>query len=100
MTLDVVVPTYNRSQLLRRTIQSLVSAPIPEDLHVTIIIVDNNSKDDTAHVVSEFQSPADRALRYVLELKQGLSHSRNAGIAAGTGELIGFIDDDEEVEEN
>ena len=36
-------------------------------------------------------------LRYVRATRQGLSHSRNAGIAAGTGEVIAFIDDDEEV---
>ena len=100
MTLDVVVPTYNRSHLLRRTIQSLLAAPIPAYLQVTIIVVDNNSKDDTAQVVAEFGNPSDRSLRYVRELKQGLSHSRNGGIAAGSGELIGFIDDDEEIEEN
>ena len=100
MTLDVVVPTYNRSHLLRRTIQSLLAAPIPAYLQVTIIVVDNNSKDDTAQAVAEFGKPVDRSLVYVRELQQGSSHSRNAGIAAGRSELIGFIDDDEEIEEN
>jgi glycosyltransferase involved in cell wall biosynthesis len=37
-------------------------------------------------------------LRYVKETKQGLSHARNAGIAAGRGDLIGFIDDDEQID--
>jgi glycosyltransferase involved in cell wall biosynthesis len=100
MTLDVVVPTYNRSQLLRRTISSLLTAPIPDGLKVTIIVVDNNSKDDTRQAVEEFGMKPDCCLRYIHESKQGLSHSRNGGIAAGTGELIGFIDDDEEIEEN
>jgi glucosyl-dolichyl phosphate glucuronosyltransferase len=96
--LDVVVPTYNRSQLLRRTLASLLTAPIPEGLSVTVLVVDNNSKDDTAHVVSEFPCPADRSLVYVREIRQSSSHARNAGISAGTGELIGFIDDDEEID--
>ncbi len=97
--LDVVVPTYNRSQLLRRTISSLLEAPIPEGLDVTILVVDNNSKDDTEEVVREIQAQTGRALVYVKETNQGLSHARNGGIRAGTGDLIGFIDDDEEIHE-
>jgi glucosyl-dolichyl phosphate glucuronosyltransferase len=98
--LDVVVPTYNRSVLLRRTISSLLRAPIPANLEVTIVIVDNNSKDDTEQVVREFQSQTTRPLVYVKETNQGLSHARNAGICGGTGEIIGFIDDDEEIHED
>jgi glucosyl-dolichyl phosphate glucuronosyltransferase len=98
--LDVVVPTYNRSQLLRRTISSLLKAPIPKDMEVTILVVDNNSKDDTEQVVREIQTQAARPLVYVKETNQGLSHARNAGIRAGTGDIIGFIDDDEEIHED
>jgi glucosyl-dolichyl phosphate glucuronosyltransferase len=96
--LDVVVPTYNRSDLLQLTIASLLEAPIPPGLEVTILIVDNNSKDNTAEVVRKIQSETTRSLVYVKETKQGLSHARNGGIAAGTGDLIGFIDDDEEID--
>jgi glycosyltransferase involved in cell wall biosynthesis len=98
LTLDVVVPTYNRSSLLRKTIQSLLSASVPEGLHVSIIVVDNNSKDDTRDVVFEMQAQAHLRIEYVLQPLQGSSQTRNAGIGAGTGELIGVIDDDEEVE--
>jgi glycosyltransferase involved in cell wall biosynthesis len=97
MKLDVVVPTYNRSQMVQLTITSLLEAPIPAGLEVTILVVDNNSKDDTEKVVREISAQSDRPVVYVKETKQGLSHARNAGILAGTGDLIGFIDDDEEV---
>ena len=100
MKLDVVVPTYNRSNLLRLTIASLLKAPIPAGLEVTVLIVDNNSKDDTEQVVRQIQSETTRSLVYVKETSQGLSHARNAGIRAGSGDLIGFIDDDEEIDEN
>ena len=100
MKLDVVVPTYNRSQLLRRTISSLLNAPRPEGLDVTIIIVDNNSKDDTELAVRAIPQPADRRLTYIKETNQGLSHARNGGIRAGTGDIIGFLDDDEEIGED
>jgi glycosyltransferase involved in cell wall biosynthesis len=100
MRLDVVVPTYKRSALLRRTIASLIEAPIPETLEVAILIVDNNSEDDTEQVVLELQAQTERRLLYIRETNQGLSHARNAGIRAGTGEIIGFIDDDEEIHQD
>ena len=96
MKLDVVVPTYNRSSLLRRTICSLLKAPIPAGLDVTILIIDNNSKDDTEQVVREFEGQASGPpVIYIKETSQGLSHARNRGITSGSGEIIGFIDDDE-----
>jgi glycosyltransferase involved in cell wall biosynthesis len=98
MTLDVVVPTYKRSALLRRTIASLLKASIPPALDVTIFIVDNNSEDDTEQTVRELQAQTDRRLVYLKEINQGSSSSRNAGIRAGDGEIIGFIDDDEEID--
>ncbi len=100
MTLDVIVPTYNRSPLLRLTVESLLRAPVPANLAVSIFVVDNNSPDDTAAVVRELQEHAVIPLHYILETQQGSSHARNAGITAGTAELLGFIDDDEEVEEH
>jgi glycosyltransferase involved in cell wall biosynthesis len=98
MKLDVIVPTYNRSKLMRVAVESLLRAPVPEGLEVSIYVVDNNSKDDTKSVVEEIQARATLPLHYVRELTQGLSSARNAGIAAGTGEIIGFIDDDEQID--
>ena len=99
MKLDVIVPTYNRSSLLRNTLESLLRAPVPPGLQVAIIVVDNNSKDDTATMVKTMQQDAALPIVYVQETKQGLSHARNAGIAVGDGNLVGFLDDDEEIEQ-
>lgn len=96
--LDVVVPTYQRSHLLRRTITSLIKAVVPCDLEVIIIIVDNYGKDDTAEVVQEIRANTSRPIVYLVEPKRGLSNARNAGIRAGSGDIIGFIDDDEEIQ--
>ena len=95
--LDVVVPTYNRSGLLQQAVKSLQLARVPDALDVTIIVVDNNSQDNTEAVVTELQEGSPVPIWYVKELKQGSSHTRNAGIGAGTGDLIGFIDDDEKI---
>ena len=98
MNLDVVVPSFNRSGLLERTITSLLEARRPEGLDVTIYVIDNNSKDDTRAVVQRLQEQTSYALHYLLEERQSSSFARNAGIEAGSAELIGFIDDDEEVD--
>ncbi len=100
MKLDVLICTYNRSPLLRKTLESLFRAPRPEGLSVQVYVVDNNSPDDTADLIRKLQSEAPFPLHYLLERKQGLSHARNAGIAASGGDIIGIIDDDEEVEEH
>jgi len=92
MQLDVVIPTYNRSTLLRKALGSLLNARVPPGLDVKIIAVDNNSTDDTKSVITEM------GVSYVFEKRQGRSPALNAGIAVATGDLVAFIDDDEEVD--
>lgn len=99
MQLDVVIPTYNRSSLLPKALGSLLNARIPPGLDVRIIAVDNNSTDDTKAVITEAADRSNGRVRYVFEKRQGRSPALNAGIAVATGDLIGFIDDDEEVDE-
>jgi len=99
MRLDVVIPTYNRQQSLSRTLGSLQKARVPSGLSVGITVVDNNSSDDTRLVVERWGQELS-GVSYVYEKKQGRSFALNAGIQATSGDLIGFIDDDEEVEES
>ena len=100
VNLDVVVCTYNRSALLRKSLESLLRAPVPDGLTVNIFVIDNNSPDDTVKVVQEMQASAALPVHYVRETKQGLSYAKNRGIASGSGEIIGLIDDDEEIEQS
>jgi glycosyltransferase involved in cell wall biosynthesis len=65
-------------------------------LKVTIFVVDNNSTDDTAEVVAEYRARMPN-LEYVFEARQGSSAAMNAGIVAGTGEILATLNDDEEV---
>jgi glycosyltransferase involved in cell wall biosynthesis len=98
MRLDVVIPTYNRSTLLPKAVGSLLDARVPPALQVQIIVVDNNSTDDTKAVITELAQQSNGRVSYVFEKQQGRSPALNAGIAAATGDLIGFIDDDEEID--
>ena len=100
MQLDVVIPTYNRSALLPKALGSLLNARIPPGLDVRIIAVDNNSTDDTKAVITEFVKKSTGRVSYVFEKQQGRSPALNAGIAVASGDLIGFIDDDEEIDES
>ncbi len=100
MRLDVIVPTYNREDLLPLALNSLLAAEIPAGLEVLVTVVDNNSTDGTRKVIESFQQRFGDRIQYRFERQQGRSHALNAGIAATTGELIGVIDDDEEIERN
>ena len=98
MRLDVVIPTYNRAALLTRALESLLAADRPDGLDVTVTVVDNRSTDNTRAVVESFMPRFGGSLQYVYEAKPGRSHALNAGIAATRGDLVGMIDDDEEVD--
>jgi glucosyl-dolichyl phosphate glucuronosyltransferase len=101
MRLDVIIPTYNRHDLLPFTLNSLLAAEVPEGLEVTITVVDNNSTDGTRQVVESFQKKfGEEKIRYCFESQQGRSHALNKGITSTSGDLVGMIDDDEEVDQN
>ena len=86
---SVVVPTRNRSRLLRQTLRSVLAQPV--DLEV--VVVDEGSTDDTGEVLEALDDPRVGVVRH--ETPLGLSHARNAGIRATRGEVVGFVDDDD-----
>jgi glycosyltransferase involved in cell wall biosynthesis len=98
LRLDVVVPTYNRATLLPKMLESLLAADPSSRLVTIVTIVDNRSTDQTRAVVEAFAPRFGGRLNYVFESKPGRSHALNAGIAATSGDLVGMIDDDEEVD--
>lgn len=94
--LSVVVCTYNRSLWLRNCLNSL-ERPCADAGLVEVVIVDNNSSDDTRMVAESFTS---RLLnyRYVFEPSQGLAYARNRGYKEARGEYVGYVDDDARVQ--
>lgn len=95
---DIVIATYNRSRLLGETLVNL-SNHLKGHSDVGTIIVNNNSSDDT-QAVSESFSGQLSSFRTAQELQQGLSYARNHGIQAAAGDIVVFLDDDVEVDEN
>jgi len=89
MTITTIITTHNRSAWLRQAIESVL-AQEPCGAGVELIVVDDNSSDDTPAVVAAYPS-----VRY-LRTKQGkASGSREVGIARASGEWIAFLDDDD-----
>ncbi len=96
MHFTVAIPTYNGASRLPKLLEQLRTQVNTEDLVWEIIIVDNNSKDNTAEVVRQYQAnwPEPYPLRYCLETEQGAAFARQRAIREAKGELIGFVDDD------
>jgi glycosyltransferase involved in cell wall biosynthesis len=92
--ISVVLCTYNRAQSLKRTLESLAGVARPADMPWELVVVDNNSHDETKAVVEEFSQTSGIHTRYVFEGHQGLSFARNAGIAEARGDIVAFTDDD------
>src|SRR5574340_52790 len=99
MKASVIICTYNRADLLKESILSVQNQDFPSDQY-EIIVVDNNSADDTKDVVTETAKDSPVRIIYVFEGKQGLSHARNTGINNSDGEIIVFTDDDVEAEKS
>jgi GT2 family glycosyltransferase len=67
---------------------------VPVDLAWELIIVDNNSTDNTKEVIDNFINKSSLNVKYVVERDKGLSRARNMGIQEASGHIIAFTDDD------
>lgn len=99
MVVDVILPTFNRAPLLERTLASLYAARVPAGLDVRVLVVDNASTDGTRALVQRHAPQFGGSLQYFFAGTSGKPHALNAGIAATDGDVIGLIDDDEEIDE-
>ena len=97
ITIDVVIPTYDRPALLEKAVASLLAARLPDGVARRILVVDNNSPPSTGELLTRLAQAAPGVVVPLAERRQGRSAALNAGITASTAELIGIIDDDETV---
>ncbi|HVZ85090.1 MAG TPA: glycosyltransferase family A protein [Terracidiphilus sp.] len=89
MKISVVIPTYNRRDLVQRMLSTLFAQRLPAS---EIIVVVDGSTDGTAEALGVLAAPV--PLRVLEQPNRGPSAARNAGIHAAAGELILFLDDD------
>ncbi len=92
---SVVIPAYNRADILTRAVISVLNQTYP--VH-EVIIADDGSTDDTEAVVRSLMRE-DNRVRFIPKLAsdtKGAQAARNRGIKAATGEWIAFLDSDDE----
>lgn len=97
MIISVVIPTYNRKELIARTLPSMLEQAFSPDEFEVVVVVDG-STDGTASILRDIKSPC---LLHVLEqANRGAAAARNAGVNVAKGELVLFLDDDIRCDQN
>jgi glycosyltransferase involved in cell wall biosynthesis len=84
----VIIPTYNRYELLKRALESLYAQTYTPS---EIIVIDDGSTDNTSQVIQDFPN-----IIYLYQENSGVSSARNLGIKNATYEWIAFLDSDDE----
>lgn len=88
----VVIPTYNRADVVNRAVQSVLGQTVGD---LELVVVVDGSTDATLDVLGAVQDPR---VRVVSQSNAGVSSARNAGIEASRAPLVAFMDDDDEVD--
>lgn len=97
MDFTVNVCTYNRAQNLPRCLGALARQRGVDGLRWEVLVVDNNSSDDTRSMVERLTAELPIVIRYTHEAQQGLNYARNTGIRESSGTKFSYVDDDIEV---
>jgi glucosyl-dolichyl phosphate glucuronosyltransferase len=98
MKITVILCTYNRCQSLLKALESVAVSTFDDAVEWEVLVVDNNSRDQTRKVAEEFCHRYPGRFRYLFEPQQGKSYALNAGIREARGDVLAFMDDDVTVE--
>jgi glycosyltransferase involved in cell wall biosynthesis len=94
MKVSIVIPTYNRASTLQRAIDSCIAQDYPD---IEIIVVDDGSTDDTEEIIrTKYKSQ----VIYYKQENAGVCTARNIGKSLASGEIISFLDSDDEFKLN
>jgi hypothetical protein len=86
---SIIIPTYNRARFIGRAVESALRQTQAGD---EVIVVDDGSIDDTPRVLEEFGS----RIAVLRSPRGGAGRARNLGVAHARGELVAFLDSDDE----
>lgn len=92
---SIVVITFNRAHMLQRALKNLAALEPDDQWSCEIVVVNNASTDSTNEVIAEAAKTSPIPIRGVEEMRPGVSHARNKGVAESRGDWIAFVDDDE-----
>jgi glycosyltransferase involved in cell wall biosynthesis len=90
----ILICTYNRATDLSATLESLSRTRANPGFSWSVLVVDNNSTDDTRAIVDRWTARFPVEIQYLFEPRQGKSHALNTGLAAARANIIVFTDDD------
>jgi glycosyltransferase involved in cell wall biosynthesis len=85
---SVIIPTYNRCNLLKQTIDSVLNQTYP---NIELILVDDGSTDNTYMIAKSYKDK----IKYIKQKNLGGTIARNTGISAASGEYLNFLDHDD-----
>ena len=88
-TVSIVIPTYNRAEVIERAIDSAIAQTVTE---TEIIVVDDASTDETVSILESYE---DQIQYYCHDQNRGGSAARNMGISEASGDYIAFLDSDD-----
>jgi len=92
MKASIIIPTYNRSDVILRSLATWTKQNLPAS-DFEVIVVDNNSTDNSAALIQDFIKPF-LNFHYLLEIKAGSTNARHAGARMAQSEILIFCDDD------
>jgi glucosyl-dolichyl phosphate glucuronosyltransferase len=88
--ITIIICTYNRASLLKQTLDSVGKLTIPPLIECEVVVVDNNSVDETREIVEKSHLNA----VYAIEKKQGKTYALNNALQIAKGDILLFTDDD------
>lgn len=92
--ITMLVCTYNRSSDLREMLETALTQETDGEFTYEVLVVDNNSTDDTRSVVEEFLTRGYENIRYLFESRQGKSYALNTGLNFVSSPIFTICDDD------
>ncbi|MFZ3059413.1 MAG: glycosyltransferase family 2 protein [Candidatus Methanoperedens sp.] len=88
MKVSIIIPTHNRANSLKKTIESIVE--IRNEADIELIVVDNNSTDNTKNIIESYSDIA----HYVFEENTSFTKARETGAKNSKGDILLYLDDD------
>lgn len=89
---SVIIPVYNTAPYLQRCLESVTGQTLRG---IEIICIDDGSTDNSLALLKQYAAQDARIRVIAFDANRGASAARNAGLAAATGEFIGFVDSDD-----
>ena len=95
--ISIIVPVYNVEKYIARTIDSILSQTMR---NIEIILIDDGSTDGSPEIVDDYATRYPEKIQVIHTLNRGVTCARMTGIKKAKGDYIGFVDGDDEIEQD